>query len=46
MRPETRQWETRVRRLATKRSREQEGVCSVEGICLVLVRTANAEPAA
>jgi len=36
MRPETRQWETRVRRLATRRYREQEGVCYVEGIRPVL----------
>lgn len=36
MRPEIRQWETRVRRLATRRYREQEGVCYVEGIRPVL----------
>jgi TrmH family RNA methyltransferase len=36
MRQETRQWETRVRRLATRRYREQEGACFVEGIRPVL----------
>jgi TrmH family RNA methyltransferase len=36
MRQESRQWETRVRRLATRRYREQEGVCYVEGIRPVL----------
>jgi TrmH family RNA methyltransferase len=36
MRLETRQWETRVRRLAMRRYREQEGACYVEGIRPVL----------
>jgi TrmH family RNA methyltransferase len=36
MRQEPRQWETRVRRLATRRYREQEGMCFVEGIRPVL----------
>lgn len=36
MRQETRQWETRARRLATRRYREQEGACFVEGIRPVL----------
>lgn len=36
MRQETRQWETRVRHLATRRAREQEGACYVEGIRPVL----------
>lgn len=36
MRQELRQWETRVRRLATRRYREQEGVCYAEGIRPVL----------
>lgn len=36
MRFEARHWETRVRRLATRRYREQEGVCYVEGIRPVL----------
>jgi TrmH family RNA methyltransferase len=33
---ETRSWETRVRRLAARRYREQEGACYVEGIRPVL----------
>jgi TrmH family RNA methyltransferase len=33
---ESRQWETRVRHLATRRAREQEGACYVEGIRPVL----------
>ncbi len=33
---ETRRWETRIRRLASRRYREQEGVCYVEGIRPVL----------
>ncbi len=36
MSPEPRQWETRVRRLAGRRYREQEGACYVEGIRPVL----------
>jgi TrmH family RNA methyltransferase len=36
MPPETRYWETRVRRLATRHYREQEGTCYVEGIRPVL----------
>lgn len=34
--PESRRWETRVRRLAARQYREQEGVCYVEGIRPVL----------
>ncbi len=34
--PDTRRWETRVRRLASRHYREQEGVCFVEGIRPVL----------
>ena len=36
MRSETRHWETRVRRLATRHYREREGACYVEGIRPVL----------
>lgn len=34
--PDTRRWETRVRRLGSRHYREQEGVCFVEGIRPVL----------
>lgn len=41
MRPQTRRWETRVRRQATKRYRKQAGKCYVEDICLVLVKNSE-----
>lgn len=34
--PDTRRWETRARRLASRHYREQEGICFVEGIRPVL----------